>query len=331
MSNIDENPFKMLGLDPRILKDLFDNEIFALAKAQYKTLMVIFHPDTSRRKNAAARSRELSDAFKKIDLERDPKSFTYWKEEFLKRAPRGKSAGKGLRDDFGEIRERRLQDVVLECLKEVYLQPGKQPVASLPYLSALPVSRVNAGCALLLIDTPKALFLASEHIKTRGMFPKEVMNDPTVFELEVSGEGTLTYRGTTIHPLLKKDVRPPEETNWVHANSLGVGQFWTVQPTANRTLRARIVGSISADRLRQFWDEAGAIVRRQIDGGLTADETSIVESTGYVADQVRPYLWFFRPNLQIGNIVVSMNPEGDKFIFLGKLLRAAERTKAPST
>jgi len=45
-----KNPFKILGLDPDIIRGLNDQEIDLLIKANYKTLMQIYHPDKNLKK-----------------------------------------------------------------------------------------------------------------------------------------------------------------------------------------------------------------------------------------------------------------------------------------
>jgi hypothetical protein len=59
-----KNPFEVLGIHPRILKDLTRPQIISLASSQYRTLQKIFHPDVGGK---AARSQELTEAFQQIE------------------------------------------------------------------------------------------------------------------------------------------------------------------------------------------------------------------------------------------------------------------------
>jgi len=153
--------------------------------------------------------------------------------------------------------------------------------------------------------------------------------DPTNFELETTREGLLIYRRLIVHSLYSKDASPESVGTWVKRDFNGVGYYWTTLPEKIRAVNARVVGSISSDNLRQFWNEIGPTTRRTVESGLTADETAVIESTGYTTDQVRPFLWLFKPELHIGNIVVAMAPSGDKFLFLGRLSMVADKSKAP--
>jgi len=329
----EENPFRTLGFNPRAFKSLHDDEIFSLVKAQYRALQQIHHPDINRRRNAGQMSTAISLAYAKVNYESDPASFNYWKEVFLKSDRGGNKQNYGLlaRTELAEARESHLQGIVIDCLKGVYLNKPLRPVP-LP----APIATVNDGCAMAIEDTVKSAWLARERPCDRKLTPRQTVMrsvdrsiDPTLFELEVTREGALIYRKLVLHQLHPKDDLPPSKGAWIRRDANGVGYYWTTLPAKTRVFKARIVGSIDSDRLRHFWDETGSATQRTIMSGLTAEETSVIESMGYTTDQVRPYLWLLKPELCRGHTVVSMSPEGDKFLFLGQLSFIADESKAP--
>lgn len=336
----EENPFRTLGFNPRVFKNLHDVEIFSLVKTQYRALMQIHHPDVNRRRNAESTSTAISLAFAKVNFENNPASFSYWKEAFLKsdRGKRGQSQSLSADTELSQARESSLQELAIECLKAVYLKVPSRPIA-LP----APIATVNDGCAMLLEDNTKRAWLSrldSEgHSKRYPHIPMTPQDkvleemesgvDPTYYEVEATREGSLVYRRLVINKLRSKDVSPDARSAWVKRDSRGIGYYWTTLPEKTRVVKARIVGTIDQNRLRRFWDETGSATSRTISSGLTAEETSVIESTGYTTDQVRPYLWLLRPELRVGNVVVSMAPTGDKFLFLGRLFLIADESKAP--
>ena len=326
-----DNPFKMFGFHPRAFKNLHDGEIFALVKAQYRALMQIHHPDVGKRRNDGTVSQDLSNAFSQINRESDPAGFQYWKDEFLKseRVRRQDSRNTLSPEALALKREQRLQNALIEYLQTLYVASPKRLLPTDPEIAWASVTTVNAGCAMLLNDPFKESWLARHRISTR-VIRKEIRgSDPTLFELEVTNDGLLIYRKLVAHHVSANDSVPEPKHAWIHTDKRGVGTFWRTHPERVKTIRAKIVGSIRSDILTQFWDDSGSEARRVIESGLNAEETAIVESTGYTTDQVRPYLWFLGPTMCLGNIVVAMSPAGDKFLFLGKLFKVAACSKAP--
>jgi len=319
----EENPFKTLGFHPQAFKGLHDHEIFSLVKAQYRALMQIHHPDVAKRRNAGEKSTAITLAFGKVNLESDPANFSYWRDAFM-RSNRSRNVETHAQSGVAAAREAHLQGIVVECLKGVYLKSPERPL-KLP----VPIATVNDGCAMALIDTVKGLWMHRQGIRIRNSFDSDIGANTPIFELETTREGLLIYRNLIPHPLSKKDEAPNPKSTWSTRNTNGVGWYWTTPPEKTRVVRGRIVGAIDNDKLRAFWDEGGSAAKRIIESGLTADETKVIETTGYTTDQVRPFLWLLKQELWVGDMVVAMSPEGDRFLFLGKLFRIADKTKAP--
>lgn len=74
----EKNPFVALGFSPVLFEGLTDQEIKNLARAQYRALSLIYHPDA---KGDAEKFKEISEAVSKIE---DNFQFNFWKKLFLR-------------------------------------------------------------------------------------------------------------------------------------------------------------------------------------------------------------------------------------------------------
>lgn len=79
-----QNPFKVLGIDPSLVKALRPGSLKTIIESQYKTLQKIFHPDNQETGNQR-KSRLLNWA--KDELSK-PQSFAIWKNRYLAFAKR---------------------------------------------------------------------------------------------------------------------------------------------------------------------------------------------------------------------------------------------------
>ncbi len=80
------NPFEVLGLSPKIVKELDEVSLFRLVKACYRALQQVYHPDLIS--GSGERALELNLAFEALDLQRNPESFRHHRRRYIKRLSR---------------------------------------------------------------------------------------------------------------------------------------------------------------------------------------------------------------------------------------------------
>ena len=80
------NPFEVLGLSPRIVKELDEESLFRLVKACYRALQQVYHPDLSS--GSGEKALELNLAFEALNLAKNPESFRRHRENYIKRLSR---------------------------------------------------------------------------------------------------------------------------------------------------------------------------------------------------------------------------------------------------
>ncbi|MBI5584571.1 MAG: J domain-containing protein [Deltaproteobacteria bacterium] len=86
-----KNPFELLGLSPEIVRSLEGRELFALIKASYRALLMIYHPDRAPLQDELLKLQktrkvaELNLAYEKLDLERNPDSLEHYRDLYVKR------------------------------------------------------------------------------------------------------------------------------------------------------------------------------------------------------------------------------------------------------
>ncbi|QJA05433.1 J domain-containing protein [Thermosulfurimonas marina] len=81
-----KNPFEVLGLSPRIVKELDEESLFRLVKACYRTLQQVYHPDLSS--GSGEKALEINLAFEALNLRKNPESFRHWRRAYLRRLSR---------------------------------------------------------------------------------------------------------------------------------------------------------------------------------------------------------------------------------------------------
>ncbi len=80
------NPFEVLGLSPRIVKELDEESLFRLVKACYRALQQVYHPDVSE--GSRERALELNLAFEALNLSKNPESFRHHRKAYVRRLSR---------------------------------------------------------------------------------------------------------------------------------------------------------------------------------------------------------------------------------------------------
>jgi len=80
------NPFEVLGLSPRIVKELDEESLFRLVKACYRALQQAHHPDLST--GSGEKALELNLAFEALNLPKNPESFRRWRRNYVRRLSR---------------------------------------------------------------------------------------------------------------------------------------------------------------------------------------------------------------------------------------------------
>jgi len=90
------NPFEVLGLSPKIVKELDEGSLFRLVKACYRALQQVYHPDL--KSGSGEKALELNLAFEALNLSKNPESFRRYREAYIKRLSR-----KTLRSQIEEL------------------------------------------------------------------------------------------------------------------------------------------------------------------------------------------------------------------------------------
>ncbi|MBX6423255.1 J domain-containing protein [Thermosulfurimonas sp. F29] len=80
------NPFEILGLSPKIVKELDEENLFRLVRACYRALQQVHHPDLSS--GSGEKALELNLAFEALNLSKNPESFRRWRKAYIKRLSR---------------------------------------------------------------------------------------------------------------------------------------------------------------------------------------------------------------------------------------------------
>ncbi|OAQ21115.1 J domain-containing protein [Thermosulfurimonas dismutans] len=80
------NPFEVLGLSPKIVKELDEESLFRLVKACYRALQQVYHPDLAS--GSREKALELNLAFEALNLSKNPESFRRHRQAYVRRLSR---------------------------------------------------------------------------------------------------------------------------------------------------------------------------------------------------------------------------------------------------
>jgi hypothetical protein len=92
--NMRKNPFEVLGITPEMVRGLGEEDLFRLVKANYRLLQHVYHPDSQRPHLRASRrlqerAVQINLSYEKLNLEKNPDSFTEQRELYIGRLRRG--------------------------------------------------------------------------------------------------------------------------------------------------------------------------------------------------------------------------------------------------
>lgn len=109
------NPFEVLNLDQRLVRQLSDEKLDQLIKGVGRTLLAISHPD---QKGDEEHYKRVGEALGYLDRAANPDGFRRWKEKFLKvRRTKGVQREEALNAFIAELEKTR--DKVLELMQDV--------------------------------------------------------------------------------------------------------------------------------------------------------------------------------------------------------------------
>jgi len=80
-----DNPFRVLGISPDLVRRLSDDKLQMVIDSQYKVLQRIFHPDTGGNTRV---STELNEARDLLDISTNPGAYLEYKSKYLKHKPK---------------------------------------------------------------------------------------------------------------------------------------------------------------------------------------------------------------------------------------------------
>ncbi len=118
------NPFEILGLSSKIVKELDEKALFRLVKAVYRVLQTVYHPDKGGNPDKAL---EINLAFELLNLEKNPDSFREFRKKYIARLSR-----KTLQTKIEELEtQNRKLNFTNQLLKERFWQFLKEEFKSL--------------------------------------------------------------------------------------------------------------------------------------------------------------------------------------------------------
>ena len=89
-----KSPFEVLGITPEMVRSLSEQDLFQLVKANYRLLQRVYHPDTQRphlrgSRRLKEKAIQINLSYEKLDLERNPESFSEQRKLYIGRLRRG--------------------------------------------------------------------------------------------------------------------------------------------------------------------------------------------------------------------------------------------------
>ena len=161
-----KNPFEVFGLNPEMVGELSEKELFSVLKSLYRALQKTVHPDLARsgaRKRGGDKAVELNLAFEALNLDKNPVSFRRHRKSFVARRPKSvyqKSLSLQRELNLQAAREERLASAYLERLMAGHgFRPA--PPDGGPLSLTLPFPLKNVRLGLLDVAINQNLKMAS--------------------------------------------------------------------------------------------------------------------------------------------------------------------------
>lgn len=254
-----QNPFKVLGLTPEIVRKLDDAILIEAVKRNYRLLSRVFHPDAGGK---SASFRELAEAYSLLD---NPETFQTFKSEYLK------------------PRKDRLEELLVE-LEQAQEKLSRSTEQYRSYVkTTISLGGVPFRGNFLLNDSLKKAIYSESSNQFTGK-----MEERSHFDLRVDENG-LTRTNLTF----TREVETDEDRKGFYKKSDGwvrviVGQEKTVIgwkiSSKPFPIDCSLVGSVSIDRVN--------------DDGLSIKRALAIQGTREDFDRARNgYSWDFFQHL----------------------------------
>ena len=258
---------------------------------------------------------EITSAFSELNIESNLAKFTFWKEDFLKKAR--KESGSYEQPSEG----RYLQNALLNYAR------GISGLSKSPYRLSITVADANRkGNKMVLIDIAKEKWMVGNKVSSRGTHSVtsvdgkredivQVKNIP-VFELETDCDGFLC-NSLAMSVLLPRDSVTDSKDVWIKRDKNGHGCLWEKSKAVRSVQCARIIGALSHSSLLSGKSKEGFSSKKLLENELNVEKQSKLALPWYVIDQFRPFLRFLKPEIDTGDIVIAL--AGERVISFGKL------------
>jgi len=180
-----KNPFRLLGLDPQVIRTLNDNQIEILVQSAFKAMQNIYHPDKPG--GSATKSKQINEARQLLDQQKNPEIYQALKTQFLRK----KAVNKQVAECESKLKRALKQKTLLNQAFLNYLIKAANQ-------ESLTVFNLPA-CKLIMRDYGADVNISLE---TKEMSPKKMRQriwDFLFYDLIVDDQGQLTkiHQGKT--------------------------------------------------------------------------------------------------------------------------------------
>lgn len=306
---IGSNPFAILGLEPWVVKDLAEPEVFAIVDSQHRALSRLFHPDVTTGESSERRFQNVQWAREELDR---PGMFAHYRDLYLRSTS----------EQWAEV---RLEELWLAYAAGQTVLTHDRLYRRVATLSAfnMPPCRIRVvdEIAAMLADRPRKS-------EPRSSVKRPLSRYPThVYDLEVGRQEELTLYPMECVPY---DWRTPDPRQSNIPHDLPIEWYWLMegpgQPIGKwlRTaedaedLEGRILGALIVQdqkagiNLEHLWP------RHFVSKGLCGSSRIETVRTGFSIDLIAPYFPYISPLIREGSdcktsLITVMMREGQPF------------------
>jgi len=296
--SVAKNPFKVLGLDPAILKGLSDPQILRISEAMYRALVSIHHHDVGGKGSV---SRDLNEAIYQI---RNKDLFLHWKTEHLR--PR-KEQVLDLEEQLDQERTKH-NEMVRGLLNTI-----------IDYALEFSGAILEKGPRRILISN----VLKGKLQAYSSAIPNKEKGE--VFELTINGKGELLRK--TVKKVgfdARTQQAPCLPKGWVCKSGVPWNAYyWNPAGACQKITDINLIGSIATEEIQRS-GEIGAFNQliRSSDSGI--DEQDIVEiATGFPLLDFLHYVPLIDPMIECGRYLIGFSgtcAQDGRCIVMGKII-----------
>ena len=301
------NPFHILGLRVELLQGLSDLQIHQIIKSQFRTLSMLYHPDTGGDRN---KFQEIVWADDQLDVGKNPETYAHWKYKL-------KATRKNQVDDL--TRRVEVAEDALDVLTLRLMDCWQALAHPTDFGLSVPLIRNRRFLMSDTLDCVLRMRSLEQRAYGHGSGLRSSFLPGNAYDIDVDHKGRI-YRAKLEKTEFDDRADIPDLPNeWVEVRmQKGRSYYWNRVEEPVELVGYKLVGALDHETMAPLKGRRTSI-GELITGPALAGCSQVVEG-GFTVAEFMPMMQFMRPFMRFQDFLIAGKSDGKqmKFLVLGQ-------------